>query len=146
MAAISQPAGVGRFRHWHLRHRVVMFWFIGLILIWPPCATARPTPLCATYGVLALGWRGPPTTGSATMRPIHAGGAGHAAGGFGPLGGELDLPWARHSGWHSTVFPPYFVGGAIFSGFAMLTLLIPLRKIYHLKTLSPCAIWTTWPR
>jgi Ni/Fe-hydrogenase subunit HybB-like protein len=37
-------------------------------------------------------------------------------------------------GWHSTIFPPYFVAGAIFSGFAMvLTLAIPLRKFYHLE-------------
>jgi molybdopterin-containing oxidoreductase family membrane subunit len=39
-------------------------------------------------------------------------------------------------GWHATVFPPYFVAGAVFSGFAMVvTLLVPLRKIYHLEDL-----------
>ena len=39
-------------------------------------------------------------------------------------------------GWHSTMFPPYFVAGAIYSGFAMvLTLAIPLRKLYHLEDL-----------
>src|SRR5207302_4136969 len=37
-------------------------------------------------------------------------------------------------GWHTTIFPPYFVAGAIYSGFAMvLTLAIPLRKLYHLE-------------
>jgi molybdopterin-containing oxidoreductase family membrane subunit len=37
-------------------------------------------------------------------------------------------------GWHTTIFPPYFVAGAIYSGFAMvLTLAIPIRKIYHLE-------------
>jgi Ni/Fe-hydrogenase subunit HybB-like protein len=37
-------------------------------------------------------------------------------------------------GWHSTIFPPYFVAGAIYSGFAMvMTLAIPLRKFYHLE-------------
>jgi Ni/Fe-hydrogenase subunit HybB-like protein len=37
-------------------------------------------------------------------------------------------------GWHSTIFPPYFVAGAIFSGFAMVfTIAIPLRKFYHLE-------------
>ena len=46
-----------------------------------------------------------------------------------------------------TIFPPYFVAGAIYSGFAMvLTLAIPLRKFYGLKTSSPCATSTTWPR
>jgi molybdopterin-containing oxidoreductase family membrane subunit len=39
-------------------------------------------------------------------------------------------------GWHTTIFPPYFVAGAIYSGFAMvLTLAIPLRKWYHLEGL-----------
>jgi molybdopterin-containing oxidoreductase family membrane subunit len=39
-------------------------------------------------------------------------------------------------GWHTTIFPPYFVAGAIFSGFGMvLTLLIPMRAIYNLKDL-----------
>jgi Ni/Fe-hydrogenase subunit HybB-like protein len=37
-------------------------------------------------------------------------------------------------GWHSTIFPPYFVAGAIYAGFAMvLTLAIPLRVLYHLE-------------
>ena len=39
-------------------------------------------------------------------------------------------------GWHSTIFPPYFVAGAIYSGFAMvLNIVIPVRKIYHLENL-----------
>ena len=39
-------------------------------------------------------------------------------------------------GWHTTIFPPYFVAGAIYSGFAMvLTLAIPIRKFYHLEDL-----------
>src|SRR5262249_45283903 len=38
-------------------------------------------------------------------------------------------------GWHSTIFPPYFVAGAIYSGFAMvLNIIIPVRKIYHLES------------
>ena len=37
-------------------------------------------------------------------------------------------------GWHTTIFPPYFVAGAIYSGFAMvITLAIPIRKFYHLE-------------
>ena len=43
------------------------------------------------------------------------------------------LPSACFPGWHTTIFPPYFVAGAIYSGFAMvLSLVIPVRKLYHL--------------
>ena len=46
----------------------------------------------------------------------------------------LDFAVAILPGWHSTIFPPYFVAGAIFSGFAMvLTLVIPLRRVYRLE-------------
>jgi Ni/Fe-hydrogenase subunit HybB-like protein len=47
---------------------------------------------------------------------------------------SLDFAIAIVPGWHSTIFPPYFVAGAIFSGFAMvLTLAIPIRKFYGLQ-------------
>jgi molybdopterin-containing oxidoreductase family membrane subunit len=47
---------------------------------------------------------------------------------------SLDFSVSQLPGWHTTIFPPYFVAGAIFSGFGMvLTLLIPLRKLYHLE-------------
>jgi hypothetical protein len=47
---------------------------------------------------------------------------------------SLDFAVSVLPGWHTTVFPPYFVAGAIFSGMAMvLTLLIPLRKVYRLE-------------
>src|SRR5262249_31736287 len=47
---------------------------------------------------------------------------------------SLDFAAGIIPGWHSTIFPPYFVAGAIFSGFAMvLTLAIPLRRYYHLE-------------
>jgi molybdopterin-containing oxidoreductase family membrane subunit len=47
---------------------------------------------------------------------------------------SLDFAVANVPGWHSTIFPPYFVAGAVFSGFAMvLTLAIPLRRIYGLE-------------
>jgi Ni/Fe-hydrogenase subunit HybB-like protein len=47
---------------------------------------------------------------------------------------SFDFTIAIVPGWHSTIFPPYFVAGAIYSGFAMvLTLAIPLRKFYHLE-------------
>jgi Ni/Fe-hydrogenase subunit HybB-like protein len=42
--------------------------------------------------------------------------------------------WAIVAGWHTTIFPPYFVAGAIYSGFAMvMTLAIPIRKFYNLE-------------
>ena len=50
-------------------------------------------------------------------------------------------------GWHATIFPPYFVAGAIYAGFAMvLTLAIPLRKVYGLEDFITCGTSRTWPR
>ena len=47
---------------------------------------------------------------------------------------SFDFAVALVPGWHSTIFPPYFVAGAIYSGFAMvLTIAIPLRKLYGLE-------------
>ena len=49
---------------------------------------------------------------------------------------SFDFAVAAMAGWHTTIFPPYFVAGAIYSGFAMvLTLAIPIRKFYHLEDL-----------
>src|SRR5207249_2822698 len=49
---------------------------------------------------------------------------------------SFDFTIAIVPGWHSTIFPPYFVAGAIYSGFAMvLTLAIPLRALYGLHEL-----------
>ena len=49
---------------------------------------------------------------------------------------SFDFAVAVLPGWHTTIFPPYFVAGAIYSGFAMvLTLAIPIRKFYHLEDL-----------
>jgi molybdopterin-containing oxidoreductase family membrane subunit len=51
---------------------------------------------------------------------------------------SFDFSVAMVPGWHSTIFPPYFVAGAIYSGFAMvLNIIIPLRKIYHLEKVMP---------
>jgi Ni/Fe-hydrogenase subunit HybB-like protein len=48
----------------------------------------------------------------------------------------LDFAYALVPGWHSTITPPFFVAGAIYSGFAMVfTLAIPLRKVFHLEGL-----------
>ena len=47
---------------------------------------------------------------------------------------SFDFAFGIVPGWHSTIFPPYFVAGAIFQGFAMvLTLAIPVRKLFHLE-------------
>jgi molybdopterin-containing oxidoreductase family membrane subunit len=49
---------------------------------------------------------------------------------------SFDFSVSQLPGWHSTIFPPYFVAGAIFSGFAMvLTLLVPVRSFFHLEDL-----------
>ena len=49
---------------------------------------------------------------------------------------SFDFAVAILPGWHTTIFPPYFVAGAIYSGFAMvITLAIPIRKFYHLEDL-----------
>ena len=60
---------------------------------------------------------------------------------------SFDFAVAIVPGWHTTIFPPYFVAGAIYSGFAMvLTLAIPLRKFYGLEDFITCATSTTWRR
>jgi molybdopterin-containing oxidoreductase family membrane subunit len=89
------------------------------------------------YGLMAMGWRGSAyhwqryeeayviLAGLATPLVISV----HTVVSF-------DFTIAILPGWHSTIFPPYFVAGAIYSGFAMvLTLAIPLREIYNLKEL-----------
>jgi Ni/Fe-hydrogenase subunit HybB-like protein len=109
---------------------------VGLL---PDLATprARPPNKAARliYGVFSLGWRGSAMhwhryqiaylllAGLATPLVISV----HSIVG-------MDFAASLLPGWHSTIFPPYFVAGAIFSGFAMvLTLAIPLRKIYKLE-------------
>ena len=114
----------------------LMFWFIGLI---PDLATMRDQTenrwLRYLYGALALGWRGAAHHWqrydtaymllAALATPLVV--SVHSVVSF-------DFAVGVIPGWHSTVFPPYFVAGAIFSGFAMvMTLLIPLRKIYHFE-------------
>jgi molybdopterin-containing oxidoreductase family membrane subunit len=114
----------------------LLFWYLGLI---PDLATARdtaPTPRRRrVYGAFALGWRG----SSEQWR--------HYTIMYGLLGAlatplvisvhsvvSLDFSIAQLPGWHSTIFPPYFVVGAIYSGFAMvLCLVLPIRWYYGLK-------------
>ena len=114
----------------------LLFWFVGLI---PDLAAMRDRAdnrlLRFIYGALALGWRGAADhwqrydtaylllAALATPLVISV----HSV-------VSMDFAIGVLPGWHSTVFPPYFVAGAIFSGFAMVvTLLVPLRQIYHLE-------------
>ncbi len=114
----------------------LMFWFVGLI---PDLAALRDRSqnlwVRYFYGILALGWRGAARHWerydtaylllAALATPLVV--SVHSV-------VSLDFAVSVIPGWHSTVFPPYFVAGAIFSGFAMvLTLLVPLRRIYRLE-------------
>jgi molybdopterin-containing oxidoreductase family membrane subunit len=114
----------------------LLFWYTGLI---PDLAQLRDQAshpaLKFVYGVLALGWRG-----SARHWQRYNSAYILLAGLAAPLVVSvhsivgMDFAAAQVPGWHSTIFPPYFVAGAIFSGFAMvLTCCIPLRKFYNLE-------------
>src|SRR2546427_811797 len=114
----------------------LLFWFIGLV---PDLATLRDRSQSRTgrvmYGMLAMGWRGSANhwhryevaylllAGLATPLVVSV----HTVVSF-------DFSFAILPGWHATIFPPYFVAGAIYSGFAMvLTLAIPIRAVYGLE-------------
>jgi len=114
----------------------LLFWYVGLI---PDLATLRDRSQNRlgriAYGVLAMGWRGSALhwhryevaylllAGLATPLVVSV----HTV-------VSLDFAVSILPGWHSTIFPPYFVAGAIYSGFAMvLTLAIPIRALYGLE-------------
>ena len=114
----------------------IVFWYVGLV---PDLATMRDTAphlwQQRIYGALALGWRNSAIhwhryqkaylllAGLATPLVLSV----HTIVSF-------DFAVAQLPGWHTTVFPPYFVAGAVYSGFAMvLTLAIPLRAWYNLR-------------
>jgi Ni/Fe-hydrogenase subunit HybB-like protein len=114
----------------------LIFWFVGLI---PDLATLRDRSQSRVgrviYGMLAMGWRGSARhwhryetaylllAGLATPLVVSV----HTVVSF-------DFAIAIVPGWHTTIFPPYFVAGAIYSGFAMvLTLAIPIRAVYGLE-------------
>jgi Ni/Fe-hydrogenase subunit HybB-like protein len=116
----------------------VVFWYIGMV---PDFGTMRDRAQSKVaqyaYGILSMGWRGSVRhwmryetaslllSGLATPLVLSV----HTVISF-------DFAVAVLPGWHTTIFPPYFVAGAIYSGFAMvLTLAIPLRKFYHLEAL-----------
>jgi Ni/Fe-hydrogenase subunit HybB-like protein len=113
-----------------------LFWFIGLL---PDLATlrdrAKNRPAKIIYGFLAMGWRG-----SAVHWYRHETASLLLAGLATPLVLSVhtivsfDFAYAIVPGWHATIFPPYFVAGAIYAGFAMvLTLSIPVRKVFGLE-------------
>ena len=114
----------------------LLFWYVGLI---PDLATlrdkAKSKPVRMAYGMLALGWRGSARhwqryehiylllAGLSTPLVLSV----HTVVSF-------DFAVGLIPGWHATIFPPYFVAGAVYAGFAMvLTLAIPLRKIYGME-------------
>ena len=116
----------------------LLFWYIGLI---PDLATLRARAQTRgrqiVYGLFALGWRG-----EARHWARHQSAYLLLAGLATPLVVSvhsvvsLDFAIGNTPGYHSTIFPPYFVAGALFSGFAMvLTLAIPLRRFFHLQDL-----------
>ncbi len=113
-----------------------LFWFVGLL---PDLATLRDratNPVVKrVYGMLAMGWRGSAAHWNryGTAYLLLAGLATPLVLSVHTIVG-LDFASGVIPGWHATIFPPYFVAGAIYSGFAMvLTLAIPLRKVYGLK-------------
>jgi Ni/Fe-hydrogenase subunit HybB-like protein len=114
----------------------LLFWYMGLI---PDLAVmrdrAKTTARKFAYGFFSLGWTGSNRHWSNYERAYLI-----LAGLSTPLVlsvhsiVSLDFSVSQLPGWHTTIFPPYFVAGAIFSGFGMvLTLLVPLRKICKLE-------------
>ncbi|WP_436516688.1 NrfD/PsrC family molybdoenzyme membrane anchor subunit [Ekhidna sp. To15] len=114
----------------------LVFWYIGLI---PDFATIRDrakNKVSRTiYGALSFGWTGGAKTWShyETVSLILAGLATPLVLSVHTIV-SMDFATSVIPGWHTTIFPPYFVAGAIFSGFAMvLTLLLVTRKVYKLE-------------
>ncbi|HYN41166.1 MAG TPA: NrfD/PsrC family molybdoenzyme membrane anchor subunit, partial [Thermoanaerobaculia bacterium] len=114
----------------------IVFWYVGML---PDLATLRDHAKAKVarfaYGMAALGWRN-------SSRHW----ANYEAASLLLAGLSTPLVLSVHSivsfdfavgivpGWHTTVFPPYFVAGAVFAGFAMvLTLVLPLRPLFKLK-------------
>ncbi len=116
----------------------IMFWYMGML---PDLGTLRDRATTKArhivYGLLSLGWRGSNRhwhrfekaylllAGLATPLVLSV----HSVVSF-------DFATSQLPGWHTTVFPPYFVAGAIFGGFAMVsTIILPARKLFGLEDL-----------
>ena len=115
-----------------------LFWFVGLI---PDLASYRDQVrnpiLKRLFGALSLGWRGSARHWHRyeTIYLILAGLSTPLVLSVHSIV-SLDFSVSQVPGWHATIFPPYFVAGAIFAGFAMvLILMIPLRHFYGLQNL-----------
>jgi molybdopterin-containing oxidoreductase family membrane subunit len=114
-----------------------VFWYVGLI---PDLASLRDGPgqsrlAKKVYGFLSLGWRGASRHWERYQKAylLLAGLAAPLVVSVHSVVG-MDFASALVPGWHSTIFPPYFVAGAIFSGFAMVvSLAVPMRSLYHLE-------------
>jgi Ni/Fe-hydrogenase subunit HybB-like protein len=114
----------------------LLFWFTGLIPDFATMRDLRPDTWSGrVYGLLAMGWRGSARHWARYQKAYLL-----LAGLSTPLVVSVhsvvsfDFAVAIVPGWHTTIFPPYFVAGAIYSGFAMvLTLAIPVRRWYHLE-------------
>jgi len=114
----------------------IVFWYIGLVPDFGTMRDRSKTQLGQyVYGLLSLGWRGSSRhwmryetaslllAGLATPLVLSV----HSVISF-------DFAVAVLPGWHTTIFPPYFVAGAVYSGFAMvITLAVPIRAFYHLE-------------
>ncbi len=116
----------------------ILFWYVGLI---PDLATLRDRAVRPFvkrfYGIASLGWRGSNQHWHRYMAVYLI-----LAGISTPLVLSVhstisfDFAFSQVPGWHATVFPPYFVAGALVGGFAMVLILaIPLREIFNLKDL-----------
>ena len=114
----------------------LLFWYVGMV---PDLATLRDRATskvkAIAYGIFALGWRG-------SMRHWHRYERAYLL--LAALATPLvlsvhsvvsfDFAVSQLPGWHTTIFPPYFVAGAIFSGFAMvMTLAVPARQLWGLR-------------
>jgi molybdopterin-containing oxidoreductase family membrane subunit len=114
----------------------LLFWFVGLIPDFGTMRDEAKSPFAQkVYGLLSMGWRGSARhwkryesaylllAGLATPLVLSV----HTVVSF-------DFAVSVIPGWHTTIFPPYFVAGAIYSGFAMvLVLAIPIRRFYGIR-------------
>ena len=116
----------------------LLFWYVGLV---PDLASMRDRAkhpvVKKLFGIGSMGWRNSALhwhrynalylilAGVSTPLVLSV----HSIIAF-------DFAYSQVPGWHSTIFPPYFVAGAVFAGFAMVILLaIPMRALFHLKDL-----------
>jgi molybdopterin-containing oxidoreductase family membrane subunit len=134
----------------------LMFWYLGLVPDFASLRDHAPTRRRRiAYGILALGWRG------SVQQWRHHKVAYFLLAGFAtPLVlsvhsvVSLDFAITGLPGWHSTIFPPFFVAGAILSGFAMvLVLILPARRVFglqnvitprHFDAMAKMVLITSW--